>query len=75
MLTQGDELGMAIYRFYLFDRDGHIVEAQEIGCADADAIERTARELLRHAASVVEAIEAWERDQRVYRLDRVNLDA
>ena len=66
---------MAIYRFYLFDRHGHIVEAQEVGCGDAEEIERTARDLLRRAASVIEAIEAWERDQRVYRLDRVNLDA
>ena len=66
---------MATYRFYLFDRHGHIVEAQELGCGDVEAVERTARELLRSAASVIEAIEAWERDQRVYRLDRVNLDA
>jgi hypothetical protein len=66
---------MAIYRFYLFDRHGHIVEAQEAGCAGAEEIERTARDLLRRAANMIESVEAWERDQRVYRLDRVNLDA
>jgi uncharacterized membrane-anchored protein len=57
------------YRFYLFDREGHISKAHIAECDGVDDVQRTALALLA-SNEVAAAVEAWERHTLVYRAER-----
>lgn len=57
---------MTNYRFYLLNRHDNITKVHTAECDGADGIEETALSLLAEN-KVAAAIEAWDRDKRVYR--------
>ena len=57
------------YRFYILNRHDHITRLHVAECDGAESIEHTAHELLdREVAGA--AVEVWERDHRVCRVER-----
>lgn len=57
------------YRFYVLDRDEHIIKVRVAGCEGTEDIERTAAALLaEHVDSA--AIEVWDRQRPVHRAER-----
>ena len=63
-------MSLANYRSYLLNHHEHITNVQVVACESLQAIERTARELLdRHVAAA--AVEVWERDDRICRVERI----
>jgi len=63
-------MSLANYRFYCLKRDDHITNVQVVACENSQAVERTARELLNREIAA-EAIEVWERDHRICRVERI----
>jgi hypothetical protein len=57
------------YRFYLLNRQNHITKAYIAECENADDVQRTALSLLTEH-QLADAVEAWDRDKRVYRTKR-----
>ena len=59
------------YRFYLFSRDGHILEAHVAECDGEGHIRETALSLLVKCKPAV-FVEVWDRATLVYRTERPN---
>ena len=62
---------MTSYRFYLLNQFNHITKVHVADC-DGDDVERTALAFLL-AHEVAAAVEAWDRDKRVYRTMRTSI--
>jgi hypothetical protein len=60
------------YRFYLLNQFNHITKVHIADCDGADDVERTALAFLL-AHEVAAAVEAWDRDKRVYRTMRTSI--
>ena len=70
LVAQGVVAALVNYRFYILDGLDHIMDVQVAGCGDAALIERAARALLDKAAAAA-AVEVWERDHPLCRVERV----
>jgi hypothetical protein len=57
------------YRFYLCGGDGHFLRVRELACDDAD-IKATALTLLHDQPDHVAAVEAWDMEKRLARVER-----
>jgi len=60
---------MRQYRFYLIGTTGHFLRAREVQCDDND-IKAAALRLLDEAPQHVVAVEAWEQEKRLTRVER-----
>ena len=63
-------MALANYRFYFLNRHDHITNVQVVACENSEAIERTVRELLDQEIAAA-AIEVWDRDRRICRVERI----
>ena len=60
---------MTLYRFYLCNADGHFLRVQEVECADSE-IKVTALRMVKDAPDYVVAVEVWEKEKRLARVER-----
>ena len=63
---------MVTYRFYILNRYEHITDVHLAECEGLPEVERTAAELIAERVAC-HAVEAWEKDKRVFRATRTAL--
>jgi hypothetical protein len=63
---------MVTYRFYILNRHEHITDVHVAECAGVPEVERTASELMAERLAC-HAVEAWDKDKRVFRAMRTAL--